>query len=57
MKWKSEFMQSVTGQFGIYSDDERQKRIVHYVECLSDLLDVIEADDTINKNWLEMHIK
>lgn len=53
MKWKSNFMQSATGQLGIYSDDERRERIVYYVECLKDLLDAIEADDIINKKWLD----
>jgi len=57
MKWKSDFMQSATGQLGVFSDDERKKRLIYYVECLDNLLDAIEADDVINKNWLEMHIK
>ena len=57
MKWKSDFMRSATGQLGIYSDDERQKRMIYYIECLDDLLDAIEADDVINRNWLEMHIR
>ena len=57
MKWKSDFMKSATGQLGVFSDDERKKRLIYYVECLDNLLDAIEADDVINKNWLEMHIK
>lgn len=57
MKWKSDFMRSATGQLGIYPDDENRRRIVHYLGCLEDLLDAIEADDVIDKNWLEMHIK
>ena len=57
MKWKSDFMQNATGQLGVFSDDEGRKHTAYYVECLDNLLDAIEADDVINKNWLEMHIK
>ncbi len=57
MKWKSDFMRSAAGQFGMYSNDECKRRMICYIECLDDLLDAIEADDLINKNWLEMHIK
>jgi hypothetical protein len=57
MKCKSEFMKSATGQFGVYSEIERINRIGYYIDCLDDLLDAIEADDTIDTNWLKMHIK
>lgn len=56
MKWKSEFMKSATGQFGIYDNNELKKRITYYLDCLNDLSNAIEDNDVINQNWLHMHI-
>lgn len=56
MKWKSNFMLSATGCLDVLTSNKRQIRCSLYVECLNDLVDVIDDNDVVDKQWLKFHI-